>query len=172
MNDKTISDNGELRTENMVRFERTLPGPIERVWQYLTSSEQIAEWFGGAGMKYVIEPRVGGMVDLADGHIRGVVTQWMPPRLLAYTWNVFMPGDVESRYPESYVTFELRTQGNDVLLVLTHRPILDGFESQTLMGWHTILDALGSLVRGDAPEARNVLMARNRERYGVTEIKM
>jgi uncharacterized protein YndB with AHSA1/START domain len=166
-----MNGDGQLRKETMVCFERSLPGPIERVWEYLTSSEHIADWFGGGGMTYLIEPRVGGRVDLADGHIRGVVTQWQPPRLLAYTWNVFMPGDSASKYPESYVTISLKSQGSEVFLTLAHRPILEGFESQTMMGWHTILDSLAARVRGDQPEVRDVLMARNRERYGITEIK-
>ena len=82
---------------------------------------------------------------MADGHIRGVVTQWQPPRLLAYTWNVFHPGETESPYPESYVRFELKHQGSEVLLTLSHRPVLADFGQQTLMGWHKFLEMLGAL---------------------------
>lgn len=166
-----MSDDGRLHKETMVRFERVLPGPIERVWDFLTASEHLPGWFGGGGTKYVIEPRVGGAVSLADGHIRGVVTQWKPPRLLAYTFNVFDPGQAESAYPESYLTFELRPKGKDVLLTLTHRPILEGFEGQTMMGWHTFLDLLEALLRGDRPEPRDTVMERNRIRYGVETIR-
>src|SRR5262245_51260802 len=137
-----MSDDGQLHNETMVRFERLLPGPIERVWQYLSESEHVAAWFGGGDMKYVIEPRPGGMVSLADGHILGIVTQWNPPRRLAYTWNVFSPGETQSQFPQSYVMFELEAQGNDVLLTLTHRPVLAGYEGLTRMGWHTFLDRL------------------------------
>ena len=45
-----MSDDGRLITETAARFERTLPGPIERVWDYLTSSEHLPDWFGGRGM--------------------------------------------------------------------------------------------------------------------------
>ena len=155
----------------MVRFERVLPGPIERVWEYLSSSEHLPGWFGGGSMRYSIEPREGGAVELADGHIRGVVTQWKPPSLLGYTWNVFHAGETESRYMESYVMFELKPHGEDVLLVLSHRPILEDFASQTMMGWHTFLDMLGALLSGLEPESRDVIMERNRVRYGVKEIK-
>ncbi len=41
------------------------------------------------------------------GHIRGVVTQWQPPGRLAYTWNVYNPGDAVSSYPESYLILTL-----------------------------------------------------------------
>jgi uncharacterized protein YndB with AHSA1/START domain len=155
----------------MVRSERLLPGPIERVWEFLTDSRHLAKWFGGGEMKYVIEPRVGGAVSLADGHLRGVVTQWKPPHLLAYSWNVFDPGAVDSRFPETYVTFELEASGNLVLLTLTHRPIGDGFESQTMMGWHTFLAMLAALLRGEEPEVREVIMERNRVKYGVERIR-
>lgn len=164
-------DRGQLRPESAVRFERLLPGPVERVWEFLTRGEQVAHWFGGGGTEYVIEPRPGGRVSLADGHIRGVVTQWRPPRLLAYTWNVFMPGEEESRYPESYVMFELRPEGESVLLVLTHRPISDEFSLQTMMGWHTLLEQLGQLLHGETLAPREVVMERNRVLYGVKEIK-
>lgn len=159
---------GELGTGTVVRFQRLLPGPIERVWSYLTQSQHLAGWLGPGS---AIEPRAGGTVSIADGHIRGVVTQWRPPRLLAYTWNVFGPQQAESPFPQSYVTFELQEEGEDVLLTLTHLPIIEGFEAQTLMGWHTLLDLLDALVRGREPEPREVLLERHRVRYGVESIK-
>src|SRR6266567_2755520 len=105
-----------------VQFERVLPGPIDRVWKHLTDTTRLAGWFGNA----TIEPRAGGRVYLMDGHIRGVVTQWDPPHRLAYTWNVFGPGDgpqAVSAYPESYLSFALERSGDDVLLRLTHVPV-------------------------------------------------
>jgi uncharacterized protein YndB with AHSA1/START domain len=166
-----MSADGQIQQQTAVRFERLLPGPIERVWDYLTCGEHIAAWFGGGPQKFSMEPRTGGTIDFADGHIRGVVTQWKPPLLLAYTWNVFMPGDTESPYPVSYVTFELQIQGTEVLLILTHHPVIEGFAAQTMMGWHTFLDLLGALLRDEAPETREVVMQRNKARYGVKEIK-
>jgi uncharacterized protein YndB with AHSA1/START domain len=147
----------------MVRFERTLPGPIERVWEFLTTTERLPGWFGNGR----IEPREGGAVTLMDGHIRGVVTQWKPPRLLAYTWNVFDPGDRESAYPESYLTFTLEPRGDEVLLTLTHVPVLERFEKQNAMGWHTFLDLLDGALNGRIDEGRESYMKKNAERYNV-----
>jgi len=158
-----MDENGRMTTAKCVRFERLLPGPIERVWECLTDTRLLPGWFGEG----VIEPRSGGEVRLMGGHVRGVVTQWNPPRRLAYTWNVFSPGEDISHYPESYLTFELEPRGKDVLLTLTHLPILERFEKQNAMGWHTFLDMLGAAVRGAVPEPRNVYMKRNAERYGV-----
>ncbi len=159
---------GEIRPEKAARFQRVLTGPIERVWAYLTESDRLDHWIGAG----TIEPRVGGAVSISEGHIRGVVTQWKPPHLLTYTWNVFMPNETESQFPESFVTFELQAHGDDVLLTLTQRPILEGFDGLTLMGWHAILDSLAAVIRGEVPESRETMMERNRERYGVTRERL
>lgn len=85
---------------------RELAAWVERLrafWSQKLDALETAVWFG----RGTIEPREGGAVTFMDGHIRGVVTQWKPPRLLAYTWNVFTPGETESSYPESYLTIAL-----------------------------------------------------------------
>lgn len=158
-----MSDEGQLRKVSMVRFERLLPGPIERVWQCLTATARLPEWFGDG----TIEPRTGGAVKLMGGHIRGVVTQWNPPRRLAYTWNVFNAGEDQSSYPESYLSFELEPRNDKVLLVLTHLPVLERFEKQNAMGWHSFLDMLGAAIRGEPVLPRAAYMKRNAARYGV-----
>jgi hypothetical protein len=79
--------------------------------------------------------------------------EWNPPRVLAYTWNVFSPGETESPYPESYLTFALEPRGNQVLLALTHVPILERFERQNAMGWHTFLDILEAAINGHSSVA-------------------
>ena len=150
-----------------VRLERVLPGPIERLWDHLTNTRLLQAWFGD---KSEIEPRQGGAVRLMDGHIRGTVTQWQPPHRLTYTWNVFGPGDspaAVSAYPESYLTLELRDQGDQVSLVLTHLPVLERFEKQNAMGWHTFLDILSDTLEGARVRTRQEYMMRNSARYGV-----
>ena len=72
-----------------------------------------------------------------------------------------------SPYPESYLTIELETRGDEVLLTLTQLPVLERFEKQNAMGWHTFLDMLGAAVRGEPPEPRQATMKRNAARYGV-----
>jgi uncharacterized protein YndB with AHSA1/START domain len=150
-----------------VRMERLLPGPIERVWEHLTNTQLLAAWFGE---KSSIEPRQGGAVRLLDGHIRGTVTQWHPPKQLTYTWNVFGPSDPPdalSAYPESYLTLTLEQRGDDVLLVLNHLPVLERFEKQNAMGWHTFLDILTDTLAGRKVGTRQEYSARNAVRYGV-----
>ena len=150
-----------------VRLERLLPGPITRVWDHLTRPELLPGWFGG---KSSIEPRTGGAVSLMDGHIRGTVTRWAPPHQLSYTWNVFAPGDgpeAMSAYPESYLTLTLETRGGQVLLTLDHLPVLERFEKQNAMGWHTFLDILSDTLELRAVGERKEYTVRNAARYGV-----
>jgi len=147
-----------------VRFERRLPVAPERTWEYLTDCRKLSAWFGEDGS---IEPREGGAVRFMQGHVRGVVTQWRPQRRLAYTWNVFSPDEADSPYPESYLTFDLEGEGAQTRLTLTHLPILERFERQNMLGWHTFLDILGAAARGEPVEPRSVYMQRNAALYGV-----
>jgi uncharacterized protein YndB with AHSA1/START domain len=128
-----IDGRGTIVGDRTVRIERLLPGPAERIWDYLTRSDKRRQWLAAGPM----EPRVGGRVEHLFRHeelssepaperfrdmqsspvMRGEVTECDPPRLLAYTW----PGDGGS----SEVTFELFPEGANTLLVLTHRRLAD-----------------------------------------------
>jgi len=159
-----MSDLGQMLRLPAIRFERSLPGSAERVWAHLTDCSKLAGWYGEDSS---IEPRVGGEVRLMGGHIRGVVTQWRPNRRLAHTWNVFSPGESESTLPESYLTLDLEPGGAGVTLVLTHMPVLERFEGQNAMGWHTFLDILEASLNACPTEPRAAYMQRNAALYGV-----
>ena len=138
-----------------------LPGPIDRVWAYLTESEKRAKWLASGPM----ELRIGGRFELkfnqADyaaiieptperfkhhgGEVEiGLITQCDPPRLLAFTWR---EGTVESE-----VTIELTPRGRDVLLVLTDRLLRDRVEMVSVAsGWHTLLGILVDHLNGREP---------------------
>ncbi len=148
---------GKFTQPGEVRIVRTLPGPIERVWDYLVDPEKRARWFAGGPM----EPRKGGKVELFFHHkniapdetppedhqkvqdpgftMSLTVLRWEPPHVLSYTFD-----------EDSDVTFELTPQGKSVQLVLTHRsrgadlPFLNGYAS----GWHTHLAHLIALLEG------------------------
>jgi uncharacterized protein YndB with AHSA1/START domain len=149
---------GEIIPESTVRFVRTLDAPPEKIWAFLTESQLLPEWYGEGS----IEPREGGAVSLMGGHISGVVTGWRPNQFLAYSWNVFSPGEDRSRYPVSYLEFTL----DGSKLVLIHRPIPDAMQNQTMMGWHTMLDLVTAGLRGEFP-ARADLFPKNAALYGV-----
>lgn len=153
---------GKFISRSEVRLVRTLPGPIERIWEYLTDPEKRARWFAGG----VCEPKAGGKNDLVFQHknlspneeppeqykkmndegfrMPSTILRCEPPRLLSYTFD-----------DESDVTFELTPQGKDVLLVLTHRargddiPSIPGYAS----GWHTHFALLAAILEGNPPPA-------------------
>src|SRR5688572_7395343 len=126
-----MNDYGVVTEPGTVRLERTLPGPIERVWAYLTESDKRAQWLAPGNF----ELRSGGHVELTfhnselspkreptperfkkyeGASFRGRITRCEPLRVLSYTWG-------ESSGDDSEVTFELTPRGNEVLLVVTHR---------------------------------------------------
>ena len=159
---KTNDEPGKFTGPAEIRIVRTLPGPIERIWEYLTDSEKRSRWFASGPM----EQRTGGKMRLEFRHsciapaetppaeyakvhegghaFDGIVTRCEPPHLLAFTFG----SDGESE-----ATFQLTEQGKDVLLVLTHRstggdlPYMHEFAS----GWHTHLAQLIALLEGTPP---------------------
>src|SRR5262249_31176395 len=139
------SSAGNFFKAEAVRFERVLPRAPQNIWELLTLPERLPGWYGTGAM----EPYPGGVVNFMDGHVRGIVTQWQPPKKLVYTWNVFSSGETESSFPESYVTFELSAQGSDTWLLLMHFPVLERFVKQNAMGWHTFLDMLEAAARSE-----------------------
>lgn len=149
---------GEVIAESAVRFVRNLEAPAEKIWAFLTEAARLPEWYGEGQ----IEPREGGAVRLMGGHVRGVVTAWRPHQFLAYSWNVHGPGESVSRFPISYLEFAIQ----DTRLTLVHRPIPAAMQSQTMMGWHTMLDLVAAGLKGDFPR-RGDLMAKNAALYGV-----
>jgi uncharacterized protein YndB with AHSA1/START domain len=123
---KNNSDHAKFSTSVAIRIVRNLPGPIERIWQYLIDPEKRRRWFAGGP----IELRVGGEIELlfnhktvlpaetstalyADHHnggkiMAGTVLRYEPPRVLSYTLG-----------ENSDVIFELIPQDDDVLFILT-----------------------------------------------------
>ena len=46
-------------------------------------------------------------------------------------------------------------------------PVLERFEKQNAMGWHTFVDILADTLSQQPPRPRRDYMVRNAERYGV-----
>ena len=174
MNDMSTSKMGTSTEPGTVRLERLLPGPIERVWAYLTESDKRATWFASG----VFDLRVGGKADLHFDHANissektpdeykdgksdwpGKITRVEPPRLLSYT---FLHGG-----PESEVTFELETRGKDVLLVITHVRIADRKTMVGLAsGWDAHVGILTDRLNGVEPRPFWTTHARLKGEYEV-----
>ena len=61
---KNNNDRAQFPSPGEIRIMRTLPGPIERIWTYLTDPAKRAKWFAGGPM----ELRVGGKMELSFQH--------------------------------------------------------------------------------------------------------
>jgi uncharacterized protein YndB with AHSA1/START domain len=169
-----LSEKGEVIPESAVRFLREFDAPVAKVWAFLTDGALLPQWYGDG----TIEPRESGEISLMAGHIRGVVTGWRAEKFLAYTWNVFQPGEDPassseavgqskgSNWPISYLELALEVSGNGTKLTLTHRPIPEAMQKLTMIGWHTMLDLIADGLRGQFPPRLDV-MHRNAEIYGV-----
>lgn len=155
-----MNEYGVVTEPGTVRLERLLPGPIERVWAYLTESEKRGQWFAAGEM----DLRPGGKGELIfkhselshekvapepfrqyEGHKAPVqIIRCEPPHVLSYTGG--------QGKKESEVTFELTPRGDDVLLVITERRLPD----RTAMvgnagGWHAHADILVDRLNGREP---------------------
>ena len=143
-----------------VRFERLLPGPVERIWAYLTESDKRAKWFAAGEF----DLRVGGRIELHFDHaalssdkippakykdmgkpkFAGTLTRLEPMRVLAFNWT-WDSGDTE-------VTFELAPRGKDVLLTIHHRlPEAGGLNIGVGGGWATHVGILEDQLNGVKP---------------------
>lgn len=149
-----MSKYGELIASDSVRFERVLPGPIDRVWSFLVDAENRRRWLCGGQT----DLREGGKVEMHFHNaslsnetdiprpekykdmpekvdFSGTVKEFNPHRLLVHTW------DFEGDYSE--LTYELFEDGDKVKLVLTHRRLNSREEMISVCGgWHTHLDIL------------------------------
>ena len=141
-----MSDLGTIDEHNTITFVRHFPGPIERVWAFLTDPMLLARWFSDG----VVAERIGGEVRFEMG-ADGRITAYDPPRLLEYTWN-----ERElSRGPifDTLVRWELAEAGDRVRLTLTHKRLTGSEVIGHGAGWHALLDRLSASVDGnDLPD--------------------
>ncbi|PNG26285.1 SRPBCC family protein [Methylocella silvestris] len=147
---------GVLIEPATLKIERLVPGPIERVWAYLTDSELRRKWLAAGAM----EMKVGTAFELVwrndelssppgqrppgfseEHRMESQIIALDPPRKLTFAWN----GSGE-------VSFELTPQGEDVLLTVIHRRLPDRtMLLKVAAGWHAHLDILVARVNGVEP---------------------
>ena len=142
-----------------VKLERLLPGPLERVWAYLTESDKRAKWLAAGEF----DLRVGGRIrlefdnsklscesvaparyqDRQIGKFDGVITRLEPPRLLAHTWT-WNGGDTE-------VSYQLAERGKQVLLTVVHRRLGKDLVAAVMGGWDVHTGILEDVLKGVEP---------------------
>lgn len=133
--DGTLHRDGDVF---VIRFERTLAHPIDRVWVALTERDRLAEWLGEVDL----EPEPGGTLRIVftvvdpPAVLETTVQAIEPPRLLQFR---FADGDGD----DNIVRFELTSEGDGTRLTLTQsrvpseRDLIDN-----AAGWHMRIDML------------------------------
>ena len=177
-----MEQHAEILAPGSVRFERLLPGPLERVWDYLVDPDKRALWLCGGAT----DTTVGGDMKLEFDNSRlsgpdddappekyrefnqpvsfdGRVTQFDPPNVFAHTW--------EFAGQASEVRYELEAVDDKVRLVLIHTRLATGEEVRNVCaGWHAHLGILADLLGGRRPrpfwKSHTALEAEYTERLG------
>jgi uncharacterized protein YndB with AHSA1/START domain len=162
-----MSYDGTLHDLHTVEFKRLIPGPIELAWDYLTKRELLKTWFADV----TLEPRLGGAVDVTCGGcsagVRGVVREFRPPHVIAFTWiqRRAQPDGSIADSDEGEVRFELAERGEKVVLTLLHSRLPTEELTGHSAGWHAYLDNLESLISGGERVDFMKVVGRVRPRY-------
>ncbi len=147
---------GVLIEPATLNIQRLLPGPIERVWAYLTEGELRRKWLAAGQM----ETKVGAGFELVwrndeltnppgtrpagfgeEHRMQSRIIEAIPPRKLVFTWG-----------ESGEVAVELEPQGDKVLLNLIHRRVTErAMLLNVSAGWHTHLDILAARLGGTEP---------------------
>jgi uncharacterized protein YndB with AHSA1/START domain len=148
---------GTLIEPATLKIQRLLPGPIERIWAYLTDSDLRRKWLASgdmqmkAGAPFELVWRNNELTDppgerppgfSGEHRMSSRIVEVDPPHKLTFTWG-----------ESGEVTFELAPAGDRVLLTVIHRRLPD--RNMTLMvgaGWHMHLDILAARATGTEPE--------------------
>ena len=159
---------GKLVNAQTVVFEGLLPGPVERVFEYLWDEEKRKLWFTSGAMptkpgerfrmhwkhsEYTPHksPPPERMKEMDEkGHSStSTLLVYGPPYRLAYTF-----GEEKTPGQPSEVEFLLKPEGDKVRLILTHSRVPDrGFALGVSGGWHSHLDMLEYKLKGETPPA-------------------
>lgn len=137
----------------ILRLERTLAAPRERVFRAWTDAAELARWFAptdGHTTKVIeLEARAGGRYRVAmhapSGEVHtvtGIFREIRAPERLVFTW-VWEGKDMG----ETLVTLEFQERGNSTVLVLTHELFpTQELRDQHTRGWDGCLGRLATLV--------------------------
>jgi uncharacterized protein YndB with AHSA1/START domain len=130
----------------IVRFERRLAHPREKVWRALTESEHLAHWLpcdivgerrAGAAIELPFWPAHVERYDLGDdiSRLTGEIRVWDPPSVFEWTWDT------------DILRWELTDLGDVTLLTFTTWLAPDDSgAAKTAAGYHACLDQLQELL--------------------------
>ncbi len=149
----TLDRYGKLTAPNTLHIERLLPGPIERVWSWLTDSDLRRKWLASGdmpltkGAEFTLTWRNDDLTTPSGNRPEGFGAEHSmtcriiaadPNRRLAFTWG-----------EKAEVSIELEAKGDKVLLTLIHKRIADrAMVLKVSSGWHAHLDVLKAKLEG------------------------
>jgi uncharacterized protein YndB with AHSA1/START domain len=152
----------------VLRFERLLAHPPEKVWKAVTDPAELAHWFPA---RVETELRVGAPIRFTFDHVDldapdGEILTVDPPRLLVYRW-----GKDELRW-------EIVPTDSGCRLLFTQ--VLGGDDlwvgrlatARQAAGWDICLDQLGARLDGRPASTADTWFARNEryvEKFGLAE---
>jgi uncharacterized protein YndB with AHSA1/START domain len=128
----------------LLRYERSLAHPPEKVWRALTERQHLAAWFpttiegervAGARLQFAFEE------EMKIEPMLGEMLRFEPPSLLEFSWG------------SDTVRFELSPAGDGTVLVLSVGLEELGKAARDGAGWHTCLDALALELAGEPDRA-------------------
>ena len=151
----------EIEGQYVLRFERRLTHPPEKIWRAMTEASELAHWFPseihgareqGATLRFVFPGDEGPQIN-------GEMLVYDPPRTLEYSWG----GDI--------LRFELQPREGNTLLVFTHTFTDESKAARDASGWEVCLDALESRLAGAeaepfTPDRFNALFDEYAQRFG------
>lgn len=157
---RTITADGTVQTRDdgqaVIRFERRLAHPIERVWAALTEPDELVKWWGEAQLDLA----VGGGFKLrwlnTDDEGNSVemdakIGELEPPRLLEIVggWIADSPDGERADDKRTSLRWELEPDGDSTVLRFSNTVALSD-EERTMVpaGWHYHLDALATALDG------------------------
>lgn len=184
MNSETTSPDGMVTRDDdgrdVIRFERRLAHPIDKVWAALTERGELIKWWGDAALDLV----EGGEFNLRwlntdeEGNavaMKATISSLDPPRLLetAGIWAATSQTGESVDERHAVLRWELEADGDETVLRFTNIVELTDEERANVPGgWHYHLDALataldgGSVDLADPWEAAERLHTAYREKLG------
>lgn len=139
MNETLVRSGGR----NVLRVERRVAHPPEKVWRAVTEPAELSAWFPSP--VELDELRPGAEIRFVGEGFgsAGTIAEVDPPRLFAFDWE----GEL--------LRFELSPDGErGCLLVFTHTFDDRAGAASFAAGWDACLDALDGLLGGVAPPAQ------------------
>jgi uncharacterized protein YndB with AHSA1/START domain len=173
---RTLLDkDGVLLDAGTIRFERLLPGPIERIWAYLTESEKRKQWFAAGDY----ELKQGGKAHLFFQHKNIAKPGTEAPEQFrkmheeGHHWDgEILEADAPRRLrmtfgEHSEVLYELTEQSDgEVLLTLTHSKLTANDLRNVSPGWHAHLAILADRLHGREPDDFWAMWQERHQHYG------